>query len=127
MSTTTMAGTEQSEDLQSLYNAVLQGFANEDPNEQQHRQRTIASPASGRSARPLPTVPRVAQSVYDSIPPPPPMPAKSANRLGMPEPAHGYPAPSTTMTSQNGNGFRRGPSFRPPGAGKCCYFYYILH
>ncbi|KZV64675.1 hypothetical protein PENSPDRAFT_160025 [Peniophora sp. CONT] len=115
--TTTMSGavgTEQSEDLQSLYNAVLQGFADETPADNAS-QRTIASPASSR--RPLPAPPRVAQSVYDSIPPPPPMPAGN-KRYAMPEPAHGYTAPSTTMTSQNGqNGFRRGPSFRPPGAG----------
>ena len=78
--TTTMAGTgtENSEDLQSLYNAVLQGFANEEPEPSPspvQQRRALASPASGRSLRPLPSVPWVAQSMHDSIPlPSPPMP-----------------------------------------------------
>lgn len=128
-------GTETAnEDLQSLYNAVLQGFANEDPNNDSSSQRsstaTMASPASARGKRPLPAVPRVAQSVYDSIPPPPPMPTNK--RFGMPEPqpapAPGYhgAAPSTTMTGNGSNGFRRGPSFRPPGAGMYFYYYHYL-
>ena len=83
--TSRMSGTTEtanSEDLQSLYNAVLQGFANEEP---EPSPRVMASPASDRSSRPLPAVPRVAQSVYGSIPPPPPMPTNK--RYAMPEPA----------------------------------------